>query len=91
MPTDPAEQVRMYAHMVAKVQFAQSDIAAKTAKILPEIDRRMKAGEDVRKLMQARKNLRMQQLCLEDQEKRLKERLVSLVTGDSTMISVAAE
>lgn len=92
MPPDPATQIQMHKAMIRKIQEASRDVAAKKAVLLPEIARRLDAGEDVRKLSQARKDLRYQELCLADQEKRLKERIILLQerTGNSTTTSEVA-
>ncbi|MFZ3147832.1 MAG: hypothetical protein WA137_02190, partial [Methanothrix sp.] len=91
MPTDPAAQIRMHEAMLKKICIASQEVIARRSMLLPELARRLDTGEDVKKLSQAKKELRYQELCLLDQERRLKERISCLQTGSLMTISVAAE
>jgi hypothetical protein len=68
----------MYEAMLDKVQHEKFVMIEKMARLAGEIDRLLEARQDVRQAAQAHKNMRMLQLCLEDQEKRLKEGISSL-------------
>lgn len=84
MPSDPAEQVQIHETMVVRCGQARGQIGAAKARISHDLSLTEPGSEDYKKLMQAGKNLRMQELALLDQEKRLKERIASLQTGSST-------
>ena len=57
------------------------------ARITADIDSRLAKGISplkIQTIIQTRKNLHRQELCLRDQERRLQERIASLQTGNST-------
>jgi hypothetical protein len=83
MPKDPAEQIKIHEAMVARCGQAKRQIDEAKSTVLQDIKRIVPGSEDYRKLMQAGKNLRMQELCVIDQEKRLKERIDCLRIGSS--------
>lgn len=85
MPTDPAEQIPIHESMVARCGQAKQQITVMNTRISQGLSQAIPGSEDYKKLMQARKNLRMQELALLDQEKRLKERIECLRarTGNS--------
>jgi hypothetical protein len=82
MPEDPCEQIQIHEAMIARCGQAKQQIAAMKARISRDLDLADPGSEDYRKLFQAGKNLRMQELCLLDQEKRLKERIDCLRIGN---------
>ena len=84
MPDSPADQVRMHSTLLARVGEAKQQIASALERIAPEIDSRMKAGQDIRELAQTRKRLHLQELCMIDQERRLQERISFLQISSST-------
>ena len=84
MPDNPADQTRMHGAMLARVGEAKQQISTALDRIAPELEGRMKAGQDIRELTQTRKRLHLQELCLIDQERRLQERISFLQTGNST-------
>lgn len=78
MPAEPADQIRMYRIMLRKVQVAVAQINSRYSLIDSELEQRIARGEDAREILQAKRGLREEQLCLLDQEKRLQERISSL-------------
>jgi hypothetical protein len=94
MPTEPSEQIHMHEFMLGKVQAALQDTVTKRAILLPKLARALDASmdadgrgsEDVKVLAAEKKALRLQELCLLDQQKRLRERIECLQTGSSTTI-----
>ncbi len=84
MPPDPSDQIRMHEAMLSRVEEARKHVAGQMDRIAQELDRQTAAGEDVREIHQARKKLHLQELCLIDQERRLKERITSLRISGST-------
>lgn len=84
MPEDPYERIRIHEAMVARCGQAKQQIVATKARISQDLRLADPGSEDYKKLVQAGKNLRMQELCLIDQEKRLRERIDCLRTGSST-------
>ena len=83
MPEDPCEQIQIHEAMVARCGQAKRQILATKARISQDLGLADLGSEDYRKLVQAGKNLRMQELCVIDQEKRLRERIDCLRTGSS--------
>jgi hypothetical protein len=83
MPVDPSEQIQIHNAMVARIGQARQQISANKAHISQDLHLADPGSEDFKKLVQASKNLRMQELCLIDQEKRLRERIDCLRTGNS--------
>lgn len=83
MPVDPAKQISIHSAMVDRIGHALQKIAATKAHISEDFCRADPGSEDYRKLVQAGKNLRMQEICLIDQEKRLRERIDCLQIGNS--------
>jgi hypothetical protein len=77
--------------MLTRVRGAQSQIPSNYARLDKAIEDARARGMDVRGLMQKRKNLRMQELCLRDQERRLQEVIKSLQTGSSIIAWKPAE
>jgi hypothetical protein len=82
MPDDPCEQIQIHEAMVARCSQAKQQISASKARISRDLSLVEPGSEDYKKLVQAGKNLRMQELCVIDQEKRLKERINCLRTGN---------
>ena len=85
MPDNPADQVRMHSAMLARVGEAKQQISTALDRIAPELEGRMKAGQDIRELTQTRKRLHLQELCLIDQERRLRGRIEFLRISSSTV------
>jgi hypothetical protein len=83
MPEGPIDQIQIHNAMVARIDQALQQIPVTKAHISEDLTRTEPGSEDYKKLMQACKNIRMQELCLMDQEKRLKERIACLQTGNS--------
>lgn len=83
MPEAPSDQIQMYSTMLERVQEALKRIAPEYDRIDSEIEQKIAFGEDAKELAASRKNLRMQELCLRDQETRLQERISSLLIGSS--------
>ena len=71
----------MYSESLARVKGGIQQIASMKMQLEPELIRKQALGEDVQDLLKAKKNLRLQELCLADQEQRLQERIVCLQTG----------
>lgn len=90
MPKDPTEQIQIHEAMIVQCGQAMQQIDAARSRISQDLGQVKLGGEDHRKLLQAGKNLRMQELCVIDQEKRLKERIASLRIGSSTAESKLA-
>ena len=66
-----------YPAMLNRVREAQIQIAEYKARLMPEIERRLAANEPIRDLWEAKQRVRLQELCLADQERRLKEAIAS--------------
>ncbi|MHB8118665.1 MAG: hypothetical protein ACYDHX_08070 [Methanothrix sp.] len=77
-PTDPGQTAQMYEAMLGRVAEARLQIRAYMAQIEPEMARLMATNQDARELYQTKKKLHLQELCLEDQERRLEGALASL-------------
>lgn len=82
MPEDPCEQIQIHESMVARCSQAKQQIVATKARISQDLSLADPGSEDYKKLVQAGKNLRMQELCVIDQEMRLKERINCLRIGN---------
>jgi hypothetical protein len=91
MPTEPSHRTKMYEAMLARVVEAKEHVIEQMARISPELDSRAAAGEDARELYQTHKKLHLQELCLVDQEGRLKEVISSHRIGASTASCRAGE
>jgi|WetSurMetagenome_2_1015567.scaffolds.fasta_scaffold377123_2 hypothetical protein len=83
MPESPIDQIQIHNAMVARIGQARQQISTTKAHMSQDLHLADPGSEDYKKLVRARKNLRMQELCLIDQEKRLKERIDCLRTGNS--------
>lgn len=68
----------MYSAMLSRVREAVAQIDSRYRLIDAELEQRIARGEDTREILQAKRDLRKEQLCLIDQEKRLQERITSL-------------
>ena len=88
MPDNPAEQIRMHSIILDRVHETLRQVPVDMARISEDIDSRLATGVSILKvqtLIQTRKNLHRQELCLRDQERRLQERIELLLqTGNST-------
>jgi len=73
----------MHGAMLQRVQAAEQDVAQRQASLLQQLERKAALGLVTKEDMTARKNLRLQELCLKDQERRLQERIEFLRTGSS--------
>jgi hypothetical protein len=83
MPVNSAEQIQIHNAMVARIGKARQQISITKARISQDLHLADLGSEAYKKLVQAGKNLRMQELCLIDQEERLKERIDCLRIGSS--------
>jgi hypothetical protein len=82
MPKGPIDQIQIHNAMVARIGQARQQISTNKAHISQDLRLADPGSEGYMKLVQAGKSLRMQELCLIDQEKRLKERIDCLRTGN---------
>jgi hypothetical protein len=86
MPADPAGRIEMHKAMLAHVQKIDQGILQHSVVIDRELETvtlERPGSLDHRKLVAAKKDLRQKHLCLVDQERRLKERIELLLTGNS--------
>jgi len=86
MPDNPAELVKMHSIMLGRVQDTLRQVPADMATITNKIDRQLAQGISplkIQTLIQTRKNIHRQELCLKEQERRLQERIKLLLTGSS--------
>ena len=88
LPEDPAERIEMHRAMLSHVQKIDQEILQHSAVVDRELETvaQTRPGSiDHRKLVAARKDLKLKHLCIVDQERRLKERIESLntLTGNS--------
>lgn len=86
MPDNPAELVKMHSIMLGRVQDTLRQVPTDLATITNKIDSHLAQGISplkIQTLIQTRKNLHRQELCLKDQERRLQERIELLLTGSS--------
>ncbi len=72
MPTDPSDRAKMHKAMLIKVEEAKETVASELKTISSELNSRVAAGQDAREAYQTHKKLHLQELCLIDQERRLK-------------------
>ena len=88
LPEDPAERIKMHRAMLSHVQKIDQEILQHSVAVDRELETvaQTRPGSiDHRKLVAARKDLKLKHLCIVDQERRLKERIESLntLTGNS--------
>ena len=88
MPDNPADQIKMHSFMLDRVHDTLRHVPSDMAKVTATIDDQLAQGispPKIQTLIQTRKNLHRQELCLKDQERRLRERIELLLqTGSST-------
>lgn len=87
MPDNPAEQIKMHSIMLDHVHDTLQQVPSDMARVTADIDNKLAQGISslkIQTLIQTRKNLHRQELCLRDQERRLQERIALLQTGNST-------
>jgi hypothetical protein len=88
MPDNPAEQIKMHSIILDRVHETLRQVPADMARVTANIDNQLAQGISplkIQTLIQTRKNLHRQELCLRDQERRLRERIELLLqTGSST-------
>lgn len=83
LPEDPAERIKMHRAMLSHVQKIDQGILQHSVAVDRELETvaQTRPGSlDHRKLVAARKDLKLKHLCIVDQERRLKERIESLNT-----------
>jgi hypothetical protein len=95
LPEDPAERIEMHRAMLSHVQKIDQEILQHSAVVDRELETvaQTRPGSiDHRKLVAARKDLKLKHLCIVDQERRLKERieLLNTLIGNSMDASTAA-
>ena len=95
LPEDPAERIKMHRAMLSHVQKIDQEILQHSAVVDRELETvaQTRPGSiDHRKLVAARKDLKLKHLCIVDQERRLKERieLLNTLIGNSMDASTAA-
>jgi hypothetical protein len=78
MPADPYDKVKMYKAMLVRVKEARELVASQM-----DMVSRAAAGQDARKIYKVHKKLHLQELCLIDQERRLRERIALHQIGAS--------
>ena len=83
MPADPYDKVKMYKAMLVRVEEAKELVTSQMGMISSELKSRVAAGQDVREAYQTHKKLHLQELCLIDQERRLRERIALHQIGAS--------
>lgn len=81
MPSTNEGKIQMYSESLARVRGGLQQLAAMKLQLEPELIKRQALGADIKDLQKAKNNLRLQELCLQDQETRLQERIVCLQTG----------
>ncbi len=81
MPQTTKDQIAMHSAMLQRVQAARQSVSRDRGTMLQHLEQKSALGLDIRQDMKTFKNLRLQELCLKDQETRLQERLSSLQTG----------
>jgi hypothetical protein len=83
MPESPTDQIQIHNAMVARVSQGLQQISTTKALVSQDLLLTDPGSEDYNKLVQTGKDLRKKELCLIDQERRLKERIACLQTGNS--------
>lgn len=88
LPEDPVGRIKMHRAMLTHVQRIDQEILQHSVTVDRELETvaQTRPGSiDHRKLVAARKDLKLKHLCIVDQERRLKERIESLntLTGNS--------
>lgn len=83
MPATVEGQIEMHNAMLQKVLAALQSVADHQSTLLHQLERKAALGLVTKEDITARKNLRLQELCLKDQERRLQERILCLQTGSS--------
>jgi hypothetical protein len=81
MPQTSEDQIAMHSAMLQRVQAARQNIAQDQSGMLQQLKQKSALGFDVREDMKTFKKLRLQELCLVNQEIRLQERIERLQTG----------
>lgn len=92
LPDDPAERIEMHRAMLTHVQRIDQEIRTHSTVVDRELETvaQTRPGSlDHRKLVAARKDLKLKHLCLVDQERRLKERIELLRIGNSMAALIA--
>ncbi len=101
LPPSPEAGIRMHSEWLVQVRMALQEISSGKDKLLPELQRHEALMVEMRsdhpelkaqirvvaELRQSKKDLRMKELCLREQAKRLEERILSLQTGSSTSMA----
>jgi hypothetical protein len=82
MPKGPIDQIQIHNAMVARIGQARQQIVSTQAHVSQDLRLADPGSEAFKRLVQVGKYLRMQELCLIDQERRLKERIDCLQTGN---------
>jgi hypothetical protein len=88
LPEDPAERIEMHRAMLSHVQKIDQGILQHSAVVdreLETVSQTRPGSLDHRKLVAARKDLKLKHLCIVDQVRRLEERieLLNTLTGNS--------
>jgi hypothetical protein len=81
----------MYKAMLLRVEEAKELVASQMDLVSSELESRVAAGQDAREIYQTHKKLHLQELCLIDQERRLRERIALHQIGASMESCRAAE
>ena len=81
MPSTNEGKIQMYSESLARVKGGIQQITSMKMQLEPELIRKQAIGEDAQDLLKAKKNLRLQELCLTDQEQRLQDRITCLQIG----------
>ncbi len=84
MPDNPEAKIHIHSDMLARVQDGIQQITSRKVGLETELILAESQGRDTTELTKIKRNLRLQELCLVDQEKRLKGRIECLRTGCST-------
>jgi hypothetical protein len=78
VPQTDEEKRVMHEKEQRRVQAFISDVVVARDRLKPEVEKRRASGGDDSQAEQALRNLRRQELCLKDQDKRLGEKIASL-------------
>jgi hypothetical protein len=81
LPNTNEGKLEMYSESLMRVRGGLQKLDDMKQKIAPELTKRRACGEDTKDILRAQYNIRLQELCLGDQEKRLQERIECLQTG----------
>ncbi|OPY52703.1 MAG: hypothetical protein A4E48_00992 [Methanosaeta sp. PtaU1.Bin060] len=81
IPLGPAQQILLHEEMLQRVEMALDQTSVRLERLSAEIQAKAAANERYVELHQAHKEVRVQLLCLQDQQKRLQEGIKCLQTG----------